>query len=110
MHTDYFLNFFLVPNLQYFFRNTVLITTLRSLQGMYRVIAFSLFMFMGQLVMAQDQLSQNKVERLYRNGTELINHSNYGAARMVFSEFLQLAPPTDSRRGEAEYYVAFSAH
>jgi len=76
---------------------------------MYRVIAFSLFMFMGQLVMAQDQLSQNKVERLYRNGTELINHSNYGAARMVFSEFLLLAPPTDSRRGEAEYYVAFSA-
>jgi len=76
---------------------------------MYRVIAFSLFMFMGQLVMAQDQLSQNKVERLYRNGTELINHSNYGAARMVFSEFLLLAPPNDSRRGEAEYYVAFSA-
>lgn len=59
--------------------------------------------------MGQDQLSQNKVERLYRNGTELINHSNYGAARMVFSEFLLLAPPTDSRRGEAEYYVAFSA-
>jgi TolA-binding protein len=76
---------------------------------MYRVIAFSLFMFMGQLVMAQDQLSQNKVERLYRNGTELINHSNYGAARMVFSEFLLLAPPNDSRRGEAEYYIAFSA-
>jgi hypothetical protein len=28
---------------------------------------------------------------------------------MVFSEFLSLAPATDSRRGEAEYYVAFSA-
>lgn len=36
-------------------------------------------------------------------------HSNYGAAREVFSDFLKLAPPNDTRRVEAEYYVAFSA-
>lgn len=39
---------------------------------------------------------------------ELVNHANYGAARQVFSDFLQAAPITDSRRSEAEYYVAFS--
>lgn len=39
---------------------------------------------------------------------ELVNHANYGAARQVFTDFLQAAPVTDSRRSEAEYYVAFS--
>ena len=58
---------------------------------------------------AQDQLSQNNIERLYSRGTELVAHSNYGAAREVFSDFLRLSSPTDSRRGEAEYYIAFSA-
>jgi len=62
-----------------------------------------------QTLQAQDQLSQNKVEKLYRRGTELITHANFGAAREVFSDFLALASPTDSRRSEAEYYVAFSA-
>lgn len=36
-------------------------------------------------------------------------HENYGAARKVFSEFLDHAAPTDPRRSEAEYYQAFSA-
>lgn len=76
---------------------------------MHRYIAFSIFLFVGCEVFAQDQLSQNKVEKLYSRGTELINHSNFGAARQVFSDFLKAASPTDSRRGEAEYYVAFSA-
>jgi tetratricopeptide (TPR) repeat protein len=58
---------------------------------------------------AQHQLSQSKAERLFQKGTELVNHSNYGAARKVFSEFLTEASAADPRRGEAEYYVAFSA-
>lgn len=57
----------------------------------------------------QNQLSQTKAERLYQKGTELIVHGNYGAARKVFSEYLQEAPSNDPRRGEAEYYIAFSA-
>lgn len=76
---------------------------------MHRSIAFLIFIFSTQGLIAQDQLSQNTVERLYNRGTELIAHANYGAAREVFSDFLKLASPTDSRRGEAEYYVAFSA-
>ncbi|HEY9008461.1 MAG TPA: tetratricopeptide repeat protein [Ohtaekwangia sp.] len=76
---------------------------------MYRLIASLWLVFIVQCMYAQDQLSQNKVERLYHRGTELIQHANYGAAREVFSDFLAQASPTDARRGEAEYYVAFSA-
>jgi tetratricopeptide (TPR) repeat protein len=70
------------------------------------VFAFCLFFSSLQ---AQHQLSQAKAERLFQKGTELANHANYGAARKVFSEFLDEASLTDPRRGEAEYYVAFSA-
>ncbi len=76
---------------------------------MYRFIAFCFLIVFTQRVAAQDQLSQQKVEKLYERGTELIAHSNFGAARAVFSDFLDAASPNDSRRGEAEYYVAFSA-
>lgn len=57
----------------------------------------------------QHQLSQTKAERLYQKGSELVVHRNYGAARKVFSEFLEESSPTDPRRSEAEYYRAFSA-
>lgn len=75
---------------------------------MHRFIAFVLF-FSSHISFAQDQLSQDRVERLYLRGEELVQHANYGAARQVFSDFLRAAPATDSRRAEAEYYVAFSA-
>jgi TolA-binding protein len=76
---------------------------------MHRYIAFLFFACIASSVLAQDQLSQQNVEKLYHRGTELLEHSNYGAARQVFSEFLAQASPRDPRRGEAEYYVAFSA-
>ena len=76
---------------------------------MHRSIALWILIFSTQALIAQDQLSQNNVERLYSRGTELVAHSNYGAARAVFSDFLRLASPVDTRREEAEYYVAFSA-
>lgn len=76
---------------------------------MQRIISFLFLFFISYSVLSQNQLSQNKVERLYQRGTELIYHANYGAARQVFTDFLALATPTDSRRSEAEYYVAFSA-
>src|SRR5688572_7879170 len=76
---------------------------------MHRSIALWIFIFSTQALVAQDQLSQNSVERLYSRGTELVAHANYGAAREVFSDFLKLATPIDTRREEAEYYIAFSA-
>lgn len=76
---------------------------------MYRFIAFCFFIVIAQASAAQDQLSQNRTEKLYQRGIELVNHSNYGAARQVFSDFLAASSPVDPRRGEAEYYVALSA-
>jgi TolA-binding protein len=76
---------------------------------MQRFIAGFFVVLIAQVGHAQDQLSQNKVEKLYQLGVELISHTNYGAARQVFTDFLDQASPIDSRRSEAEYYVAFSA-
>ncbi len=76
---------------------------------MNRYIALCFVVFFSAHVFAQDQLSQNKTEKLYQRGVDLVNHSNFGAAREAFTEFLSLSSPTDSRRGEAEYYVAFCA-
>lgn len=58
---------------------------------------------------SQDQLSRSKTENLYKKGTELVNHSNFSAARVVFTDFLKYAAPTDSRKADAEYYIALSA-
>jgi tetratricopeptide (TPR) repeat protein len=74
-----------------------------------RITFFVLAILFTTQLLAQQQLSQTNPERLYQKGSELIAHANYGAARMVFSEFLTEASATDPRRGEAEYYVAFSA-
>lgn len=76
---------------------------------MNRVILFVLLSCNAIALWGQDQLSQQKVEKLYQRARDLINHSNYGAAREVFTDFLAEASPTDSRRSEASYYVALSA-
>ena len=68
-----------------------------------------LSLFISVKAIGQHQLSQTESERLYQKGTELIVHQNFGAARKVFTDFLNEASPTDPRRGQAEYYLAFSA-
>ena len=69
-------------------------------------ILLFLFSFISE---GQDQLSAGKTERLFRKGTELVSHSNFGAAREVFTAFLRQTSNTDSRRADAEYYIAFCA-
>lgn len=77
---------------------------------MVRISFFSVFLLLITVIASgQHQLSQTEAERLYQKGSELVVHGNYGAARKIFTEFLQEASPTDPRRGEAEYYAAFSA-
>ena len=58
---------------------------------------------------SQNLLSQQQPERLFDSGLELISHNQYGAAREVFSEYLNLATPSDAKRADAEYYKAFCA-
>ncbi len=69
-------------------------------------VLFSLFSF---TLTGQDQLSQSKNEKLFKKGIELVNHTSFGAAREVFSEFLKQADKTDSRKSDAEYYIAYCA-
>lgn len=58
---------------------------------------------------AQDQLSRGRSENLYKKGLELVTHANYGAAREVFTQYLKQTPGPDTKRGEAEYYIAYCA-
>ncbi|MDQ2657143.1 MAG: tetratricopeptide repeat protein [Bacteroidota bacterium] len=75
-----------------------------------RILVFSICLcLLCGVAHGQHQLSQTQAERLYQKGSELVVHQNFGAARKVFADFLDEASPTDPRRGEAEYYVAFSA-
>ena len=59
------------------------------------------------VALSQDLLSQQKSERLFKSGLELMEHGEYGAAREAFSNFLSISPQQDLKRGDAEYYRAF---
>lgn len=67
------------------------------------------FLLLAPSTFAQDQLSRGRSENLYKKGLELVSHTNYGAAREVFTQFLKQTPGPDTRRAEAEYYIAFCA-
>ncbi len=58
-------------------------------------------------VLSQDLLSQQKSERLFKQGISLMDHSEFGAARQTFTEYLLISPQQDLKRGDAEYYQAF---
>jgi len=58
---------------------------------------------------SQNLLSQQQNERKFSDGLKLIDHKQYGAAREVFSEFIEVTSANDVRRADAEYYVAFCA-
>jgi tetratricopeptide (TPR) repeat protein len=75
----------------------------------YNILPLIFLFVQFTYVSAQHQLSQTRSERLFQKGSELIAHANYGAARKVFSEFLETSQASDPRRSEAEYYVAFTA-
>lgn len=57
----------------------------------------------------QESLSQQRPERLFQTGLDLIAHQEYGTAYETFSEFLKIYTSTDSRRADAEYHKAFCA-
>ena len=69
------------------------------------ILIFSLIEFTH----AQDLLSQQKNERLYRTGLELLEKSQFGAARESFQQFVISAKKGELKTAEAEYYLAFCA-
>lgn len=60
-------------------------------------------------VCAQNLVSQNKSERVFATGIELMQHREYGAARKSFEDYLSLSEGTDLRKADAKYYAAFCA-
>lgn len=91
----------MVRHLQYFFLTRVVTVTMSRL-----LICTLLFPFILQ---AQDQLSRGRADELYRKGLELIQHKNYGAARRVLENFLEVTEANDIRRTEASYQRAYCA-
>ena len=61
------------------------------------------------IAFSQGLISQGKSERLFKSGIELMEHGEYGAARIAFTDFISNSPQQDLKRGEAEYYQAFCA-
>lgn len=92
---------FLVRQLQYFF-------LIRVVTGkMFRL--FTCLLLLPFILLGQDQLSRGRADELYRKGLELIQHNNFGAARRVIENFLEVAEANDLRRTEASYQRAYCA-
>lgn len=89
--------------MQYFFINRVLTG------NMLRFLVIGVILLPSLLLKAQDQLSRGRADELYRKGLELIQHNNFGAARRVIENFLEIAENNDIRRTEAAYLQAYCA-
>lgn len=57
---------------------------------------------------AQHPLNGQTPDELYRQGIDLLEHHQYGAARDLFTRFSTLAK-NDPRKAEADYHAAFCA-
>lgn len=71
-------------------------------------VALALIVLPSKLY-SQELLTQQKEEHLYKKGIELMDRSQFGAARENFSEYISLHPASDIKTIDAEYYVAFCA-
>ncbi|GHN01330.1 hypothetical protein WSM22_28190 [Cytophagales bacterium WSM2-2] len=55
-------------------------------------------------VQAQDVLLQQKADRLFKTGMELMSQSQFAAARENFNQYLSLSGGSGTQRQDAEYY------
>jgi TolA-binding protein len=63
---------------------------------------------MGHYITAQEHIGNASSAQLYKEGLELMQQSNYGAARQVFERYIPIAEHTIHQQN-ATYYVAFCA-
>jgi len=75
----------------------------------FKFLGIGIVLLISSSLYAQDLVSQNKSDRLFNSGLDLIAHQEYGAARQSFTDFLLQAPHSELRRGDARYYEAFCA-
>lgn len=71
---------------------------------------YSLFLlvFISTAAWSQNTIYQSENNALYRKGLELLDKSDYTAARETFEQFVEQSGE-DMRKADAEYYIAFSA-
>lgn len=74
-----------------------------------RFLCLGITLSLTALVAAQDLNSQNKADRFFDSGLDLMAHGEYGAAKQSFADFLRHSPASDLKRAEAGYYQAFCA-
>ncbi len=67
-------------------------------------LLFSCFISNGQ-----ETLSQQKSERIFQSGQDLLAHQEYGAAYQAFTDFLKINQSSHYRYLDAQYYQAFCA-
>lgn len=63
---------------------------------------------LGYTLQGQNTISQAEDNALFRKGLELLDKSNYTAARETFENYIERSH-NDSRKSDAAYYLAFSA-
>ncbi len=68
-----------------------------------------LFFLFTTTVFAQDVLLQQKADRLFKTGTELMAQNQFAAARENFSEYLTATSQPSAQRQEAEYFRGICA-
>ena len=77
---------------------------------MKRSTGVLMILLFGYLISnGQETLSQQKSERLFKSGLDLLSHHEYGAAYQTFGEFIKAAQLSDYRYADAKYYQAFCA-
>lgn len=72
-------------------------------------LVLTVLLFGCYLSKGQETISQQKTERLFQTGLDLLSHREYGASLKAFSDFLKVYPRSDSRSADAEYYQALCA-
>jgi TolA-binding protein len=70
---------------------------------------FSFVIFSFTCANGQDLLTQQKQERLFKSGVDLMAKNQFGAARENFETYLSTSNTADLKRVDAEYYLASCA-
>ncbi len=73
---------------------------------MKRSFLVAIVLSLPHLLFSQQTITQSRYDEHFRDGLTLFAHSEYASAEKYFNDFLVMAPATDPRRIDAEYYAA----
>lgn len=85
---------------------TSFVCSFASLFSMNFIFRLFILLLSVTSVQAQDVLLQQKSERLYKRGVELLAQNQFSAARENFNQYLVISSSHNTQRQDAEYYRA----